>query len=102
MSVFGLKSKYQHIQAKCRHIMDFTRTCIQAFLHCVIKEYTNLGWKNVDILQSVIKIMGKTTLWTIFCFSPPYPLNNVEKKWAKLMSSDVTGSQHCIGGEGDF
>ena len=30
------------------------------------------------------------------------PLNNVEKQWAKLASSYVMGSQHCIGGEGGF
>ena len=35
-------------------------------------------------------------------FLPTFPLNTDEKKWAKFMSSDVMGSQHYIGGEGDF
>ena len=52
--------------------------------------------------QSVTKIMGKTAIWTILCFSPLPPLNNVEEQWAKLASSNVMGSQHCIGGEGEF
>ena len=52
--------------------------------------------------QSVTKIMGKTAIWTILCFSPLPPLNNVEEQWAKLASSNVIGSQHCIGGEGEF
>ena len=30
--------------------------------------------------QSVTKNMGKTATWTIFCFSPLPPLNNVEKQ----------------------
>ena len=52
--------------------------------------------------QSVTKIMGKTAIWTIMCFSPLHPLNNVEEQWAKLASSNVIGSQHCRGGEGEF
>ena len=28
--------------------------------------------------QSVTKIMGKTAIWTILCFSPLPPYNNVE------------------------
>ena len=52
--------------------------------------------------QSVTKIMGKTAIWTILCFSPVPPLNNVEEQWAKLSSSNVISSQHCIGGEEGF
>ena len=48
--------------------------------------------------QSVTKIMGKTAIWTILCFSPLPPLNNVEEQWAKLVSANVIGSQHGIGG----
>ena len=33
--------------------------------------------------QSVTKIMGKTAIWTILCFSPLPPINNVEEQWAK-------------------
>ena len=29
--------------------------------------------------QTVTKIMGKTAIWTILCFSPLPPLNNVEE-----------------------
>ena len=46
--------------------------------------------------------MGKTAIWTISCFSTLPSLNNVEKQREKLASSYVMGSQHCIGGEGDF
>ena len=43
-----------------------------------IRNDTKSNLKNGDgNLQSVTKIMGKTALWTIFCFSH---LNNVEKK----------------------
>ena len=52
--------------------------------------------------QSVTKIMGKTAIWTILCFSPLPPLNNVEKQWAKPVSSNAIDSQHCIGGEEEF
>ena len=52
--------------------------------------------------QSVAKIMGKTAIWVISCFYPLPPLNNVKKQRAKLASSYVMGSLHCIGGEGDF
>ena len=48
--------------------------------------------------QSVTKIMGKAAIWTIFCFSPFLPFNNV----LELASSNVTDSQHCIGEEGEF
>ena len=34
---------------------------------------------------SVTKIMGKTAIWKILCFSPLPPLNNVEEHWAKLV-----------------
>ena len=46
--------------------------------------------------------MGKTAIRTILCFYPVPPLNNVEKQIAKVASSYVTASQHCIGGEGRF
>ena len=48
------------------------------------------------------KIMTKTAIWAISCFYPLSPFNNVEKQGAKVASSYVMGSQHCIGGEGDF
>ena len=51
--------------------------------------------------QSVTKIMGKSAIWTILCFSPLPPLKNVEEQWAKLASSNDIGSQHCIGWEGE-
>ena len=50
----------------------------------------------------MIKIMGKTAIWTILCFYHLYPLNNVEKQWAKVALSYVIGWQHCIGGQGKF
>ena len=37
-----------------------------------------------------------------FLFLPLPSLNNVEKQWAKLVSSYVKGSQHCIREKGDF
>ena len=52
--------------------------------------------------QSVTKIMGKTAIWTISCFYSLPPFRNVEKQWAKLVSSYVMGLQHCIEGEGRF
>ena len=54
------------------------------------------------MLQSLAKIVEKTAIWTILCFSPLPSLNNVEDQLAKLTSSNVIGSQHCIGGEGEF
>ena len=51
--------------------------------------------------QSVTKIMGKTTIWTIYCFSSLSPFNNVEEQWARLASSNVMSSQHFIEGEGE-
>ena len=53
-------------------------------------------------LQSVTKIIGKTAIWTIFCFYPLPPLNNVEKQRGKVESSYVMGSQDFIGGEKRF
>ena len=41
--------------------------------------------------------MGKTAIWTVLCFSPLPPLNNVEEQLAKLASSNVVGSEHFIG-----
>ena len=58
--------------------------------------YCSLG------LQSMTKIMRKTAIWAISCFYSLPPLNNVEKQWAKLVSTYVMGSQHCTGGEGGF
>ena len=46
--------------------------------------------------------MRNTAIWAISCSYSLPPLNNVEKQRAKLASSHVIGSQHCIGGEGDF
>ena len=46
--------------------------------------------------------MGETAVWTILCFSPLSPLNNVEEQLAKLASSHVICFQHCIGGEREF
>ena len=42
--------------------------------------------------------MGKTVIWTVLCFSPLPPLNNVEEQLAKLASSNVVGSEHFMGG----
>ena len=50
--------------------------------------------------QSMTKITGKTDIWTILCFPPLPPLNNVEEQWSKLASSNVASLQYCIGGEG--
>ena len=55
---------------------------------------------HVKAKNSVTKIMGKTAFWTTSCFYPR--LNNAEKQWAKLESNHVMGSQHFVGGEGDF
>ena len=46
--------------------------------------------------------MGKTAIWTIFCFSSLHPLNNVVTQLTTLEPSYAMGSQHCGGGEGDF
>ena len=46
--------------------------------------------------------MEKTAIWTTLCFSPLLRLNNIEEQSAKLASSNVMGSQHYIGGEGEF
>ena len=46
--------------------------------------------------------MGKTAIWAILCSTPLPSLNNAEKQQAKLASSYVIGSQHCIEGEEDF
>ena len=51
---------------------------------------------------SVTKFIGKTAIRTILYFLPLPPLNNVEEQSAKLASSNVISSQHCIGGEGEF
>ena len=51
-------------------------------------------------LQSVTKIMGKSAIWTILCFYPFPPLNNVEKQSAKVASSYVMGSHYRRRGEG--
>ena len=46
--------------------------------------------------------MGKTAIGTILCFCPLPPLNTVEKQQAKVVSSYVMDSQHCVEGEGEF
>ena len=56
--------------------------------------------KTVMLATISDKDYGKTAIWTILCFSPLPPLNNVEEQWAKLASTNVMGSQHCIGGGG--
>ena len=51
------------------------------------------------------KNYGKNRFLDNFLFLPPPPhppLNNVEKQRAKLVSSYVMDSQHCIGGERGF
>ena len=53
-------------------------------------------------LQSVTKFLEKAAIWTVLCFSPIPPLNNVEEQWVKLASNSVMGSQHCIAGDGEF
>ena len=52
--------------------------------------------------QSVAKTMGKTAILAILYFSLHPPLYNVEEQWVKLVTSNVMGSQYCIGGEGKF
>ena len=41
-------------------------------------KYTNRNF--IFKQQSVTKIMEKTDIWTILCFSPLLPLNNVEEQ----------------------
>ena len=80
------------------------------------------NWNFLDFFrQSVTKIVWKTTIWTIFCFSsfPPltmlrnngkkkcfklcYGVHHIEKQWAKLASSFVMGFTTLYTGEtGDF
>ena len=48
------------------------------------------------------KLMGKTAIWAISCFYSFSPLDNVEKQWAKFVSSYVMGSQHLLGEEEGF
>ena len=49
------------------------------------------------------KIYGKSWNLDNFVFLlPSPPLNNVEKEGAKVASSYVMDSQHCIGEEGGF
>ena len=83
--------------------------CKPSLLHLLVFEILGfLGFKSIEIyeyvacLQSVTKTMGKTAISVTFCFYPLPPLNNVEKQWAKVASSYVTGLQHCIVGEGEF
>ena len=52
--------------------------------------------------QSVSKIVEKTCIWTILCFLPLSSLNNVEEQKAKLAPSNVIGSEHFLGGDGEF
>ena len=53
-------------------------------------------------LQSVTKIMGKTATWTIFCFSPSFPFNNVDKNEQNLCQAMLWVHNIVWGGEGDF
>ena len=52
--------------------------------------------------QLMTKIMGKTAIWTILCFSPLPRVNNGEEQWEKLASSNVLGLPHCVREEGGF
>ena len=72
------------------------------FCQEILQGTSNLKIACLKRLQSLTKIMGKTAIWTIVCSSLLAPLNNVEEQRAKLASSNVIGSQHCIGGEGEF
>ena len=47
--------------------------------------YNRLKKGHTKAKKSVTKIMRETAFWTTSCFYPP--LNNVEKQWAKLVSS---------------
>ena len=46
--------------------------------------------------------MGKTAISAISSFYSLPRVNNVKKQRAQFAPSYVMGSQHCIGGEGDF
>ena len=52
--------------------------------------------------QSVREIIGKTTIWTILCFSRLRSLNIVVEQWGRLTPGNVIDTQHCIGGDGEF
>ena len=55
-------------------------------------------WKNCNVIGSVN--YGKNCYLDNFVVLSP--LNNVEEQWVKLVSSNVIGSQHCIGEKGEF
>ena len=46
--------------------------------------------------------MGKTVIWTILNFSCCSRLNIGDQQKVKLVSSNVVGLQHSIGGERKF
>ena len=61
----------------------------------------NIHFKLFRFFQSISdKNYGKNCYLDNFLFLPPFPINNIENKWAKILSSDVMSSHHCIGGEG--
>ena len=62
----------------------------------------NVMCKYTVKLQSVTKVMEKTNIWTILCFSPLPLLNYIREQWVKLVSRNFMRSQHCIGGERIF
>ena len=68
----------------------------------ILQGTSNLKIACLERLKPLTKIMGKTAIWTIVFSSLLAPLNNVEEQRAKLASSNVIGSQHCVGGEGEF
>ena len=92
ITVTELKNKIPEVSALI--YINRYNTYIQNLIH--VNQY------NTYKQQSVAKTMGKTAIWTILCFYPLPTLNNVEKQWAKVASSYVMGSQHCVGGEGEF
>ena len=57
------------------------------------EQLENTALKILQIFQTISdKIMGKTAILTVLCFSPLPPLNSVEEQQAKLASSNVMGS----------
>ena len=95
------------MKSKCKWqpVLQNSHFFSKHILHVTTANLENCS-KSLFYIKSFIymdtKIMGKTASWITSCFYPLTPLNNVKKQWAKLVSSYVMGSQHCIGGEGDF
>ena len=52
--------------------------CLTEKYHILVSRVNLIN--NRSELQSVTKIMGKTAIWSISCFFPLPPLNNVEKQ----------------------